>query len=469
MSSPSSIDREAQFGFLPTERKDRPFSFWDYLAIQVGFGIAAWCFLVGGLTGTVLDAASSIPVILLGNALPVFLIAPLAILFARYGVDTFIGVRAALGYRGADVFFLVFAILNLGWITIATFLLGESAIKVMAELGAPEFLTTSETGSPIFAITAFLLALGIAYRGPLVIKWFVRIGVPSLFAILLGLIVYVLAIEGVDNLFAATPAAPYDEPRRSVASALEWNVGLGFSWLPYIGQWVRLTNSERAGHYGTFFGWGVLLNVAAIFGAFTALLVASLDPTDWMIAVGGVGLGLVGLVFMILANLTSAVILIYSQALSVKTLFPKIRWAFACATTLPAIVLMSSPTFYANYSRFLAYISFIMAAFAAVLVVDYFVLRRRRISLRELYNRGGEYHHWAGFNLVAYGSIILGGVFYFWTYNPADDVAGPLFGWLSAGIPTFFLTAAVYWVLASVFLDRQGETSRLAAAEPAAS
>lgn len=457
MSSIAAVEREAQFGFLPTTRSERPFGLWDYMAIQVGFGIAAWCFLVGGLTGTVLDAGTAIPVILLGNALPVFLIAPLALLFARHGVDTFMGVRAALGYRGADLFFLVFAILNLGWITIATFLLGESAIKVMAQIGAPEFLTTSETGSPIFAIAAFFVAAGIAYRGPLMIRGLVRIGVPALFVILAGLILYVLVIEGVDKLFATQPAAPYDESRRSVASALEWNVGLGFSWLPYLGQWCRLTNSERAAHYGTYFGWGVLLNVAAIFGAFTALLVASLDPTDWMIAVGGVGLGLVGLLFMILANLTSAVVLIYSQALSVKSVLPSWRWSWAVATTFPAAILMLSPEFYANYSRFLAYISFIMAAYAGVLMVDYFLLRRQRINVRELYNRGGAYRHWGGVNVVAYASIAVGAVFYFWTYNPADDVAGPLFGWLSAGIPTFFLTGAVYWVAANVLMRNRLE------------
>ena len=110
MSASLHVEREAQFGFLPTARSERPFGLWDYLAVQVGFGIAAWCFLVGGLTGSVLDAQTAIPVILLGNAFPVFLIAPLALLFARYGVDTFIGVRAALGYRGADIFFLIFAI-----------------------------------------------------------------------------------------------------------------------------------------------------------------------------------------------------------------------------------------------------------------------------------------------------------------------------------------------------------------------
>ena len=454
MSASLHVEREAQFGFLPTARSERPFGLWDYLAVQVGFGIAAWCFLVGGLTGSVLDAQTAIPVILLGNAFPVFLIAPLALLFARYGVDTFIGVRAALGYRGADIFFLIFAILNLGWITIATFLLGESAIKVMAQLGAPEFLTTEETGAPIFAIGAFIVALAIAYRGPLVIRWLIRIGVPALFIILVGLIAYVLVVEGVDKLFSAQPASPYDEPRRNVASALEWNVGLGFSWLPYLGQWSRLTTSERSAYNGAFFGWGVLLNVAGIFGAFTALLIGSLDPTDWMIAAGGVGLGLVALLLMIVANLTSAVILIYSQALSVKSVFPRFRWSWAVATTLPAAVLMSSPTFYANYSRFLAYISFIMAAYAGVLVVDYLILRRQRVSVPELYNRGGAYQYWGGINIVAYATIVLGGLFYFWTYNPADDVAGPLFTWLSAGIPTFFLTAAVYLVASLVVLRR---------------
>lgn len=87
-SSNRQVDVEVQFGFLPAKKSEREFGLWDFIFIQVGFGIAAWCFLVGGYTGLVLDAKNSIAAILFGNAFPVFLIIPIAIYFTRYGIDT---------------------------------------------------------------------------------------------------------------------------------------------------------------------------------------------------------------------------------------------------------------------------------------------------------------------------------------------------------------------------------------------
>jgi NCS1 family nucleobase:cation symporter-1 len=109
---------------------------------------------------------------------------------------------------------------------------------------------------------------------------------------------------------------------------------------------------------------------------------------------------------------------------------------------------------YDSYTKFLAYISFIMAAFGGVMVADYVFIQRFHISLRDLYRQhAGRYQYFAGFNWEAYAAVILGGIFYFWTYDPATDRAGPLFTYITAGIPTFFLTAAVY--LALTFVTRR--------------
>jgi purine-cytosine permease-like protein len=265
--------------------------------------------------------------------------------------------------------------------------------------------------------------------------------------------------EEVSAVWNAQPPQPYDSPVRGLASAIEWNVGLGFSWLPYIGQWNRLARDERTALFGTYLGWGVLLNIAAILGALTALLVGTYEPTEWMIQAGGAIFGLLGLFMLILANLTSATVLIYSQSLSIKTLFPRWSWRTALLTTVPAALLMLTPAFYDRYTAFLAYISFIMAAYGGVLVADYVFIQRFHISLRDLYEKhAGRYQYLAGFNWEAYVAIILGGLFYFWTYDPATDRAGPLFTYITAGIPTFFLTAAVY--LGLTFLTRRLSVQR---------
>ncbi|MCK0745966.1 cytosine permease [Chromohalobacter nigrandesensis] len=427
---------------------ERPFGLTDYVMMMVGFGIAAWSFLIGGYTGSVLPASQAIPVILFGNAMPVLMLLGLAKFFCRYGVDTFIGARAVLGWLGSNIFMFIFIVINLGFMTMATFMLGESFTTLFAEFNMPAWMTDRSIGAPIFAISAFVVAWMIAYKGPIAIKIFNRVGVPTIFAIIAGLIFYILWVEGLDKAFNAVPASPYDDPQRGLMSAIEWNVGLGFSWAAYFGQWCRLAKTEKIAVWGSFIGWGVLLNIAAILGALTALLVGVYDPAKWMISAGGPIFGILGLILLILANLTSATILVYSQGISIKTMFPQWPWARAIATTLPAILLMLTPTFYDGYTTFLSYISFIMAAFGAVLVTELVIIRRYKIDMVGMYDQSSLiYRYQSGINYAACVAIILGGIFYFWSYNPVADSPGPLFLYISAGLPTFLVTALFYWIV----------------------
>lgn len=446
MANNNSVEKEVFFGILPVLRGERQLGMFDFILIQIGFGVAAWSFLVGGYTGSTLGAEQSIAAILFGNALPVLLICGLAVVFARYGVDTFLGARATLGPKGSDIFFSIFSVLNLGWITMACFMLGESAIKVMGSFGFEGFLTERTSGAPMFAILSFVVAWFLALGGPLVIKWFIRVGVPAMMLIIMGLIYYVVKETGLTEVMNAEPRAAYDDAARSLASGIEWNVGLGFSWLPYIGAWSRLVKTENTGMLGTFLGWGVLLNVAAILGALVALLIGSNEPTEWMIEAGGPIFGLFGLFLLILANLTSAVVLIYTQGISVKTMFPKWNWKAALLTTVPAVLLMLTPAAYDGYLTFLGYVSFVMAAFGGVLVTDLLFMKRGILHLNDLYdNNGGRYRYIGGINWAAYFAVFAGGVFYFIMYDPVSDTATELFSYISAGIPTFFFSSVVYF------------------------
>jgi NCS1 family nucleobase:cation symporter-1 len=457
------VQEEAAFGFMPTLKKDRIFGWLDFTLVQAGFGIAAWCFLVGGLTGVTLQGRYAIWVILLGNAIPVLLCLPFALQTARLGVDTFIASNMALGYRFSQVFFVIFTVLNLGWIAIANFMLGQSAAKLAGVASLPEFLTTRTVGAPIWSIAFMIVALYITYLGPRVIKTIARIGVPCVIAILLLLIGIIVFKYGFSSVWESQPSAPYTKDDgsvdfgRSVVTALEWNVGLGFSWLVYLGQWCRLARTEGAAINGSYLGLGLLLNIAAIFGAFIALILGDLNPPNWMLPAGGSVIGVLGLALLVLANLYATAYLMYAQALSMKTLSPRMNWRLCVLTCVPAVFLVVTPGFYDSYQRFLVLIAYVIAVFGGVLVFDWLFVHSRKGEIGALYDRGNpQYRYLRGWNPAAVLTFIAGTGFYWFMYNPWTDTPGPLMVPLGigAGIPSFFLAGALYVVLAKTVFRR---------------
>lgn len=290
-----------------------------------------------------------------------------------------------------------------------------------------------------------------------------RIGVPAIFVVLLGLIAVVFLNEDAAKVFSTQPLEPYDSFARSFATGIEINVGLGFSWLAYFSAASRLSKTENVAYQGAFWGYGVLLNIAAIVGAFTALLVGSTDPTDWLIALGGAFGGFIGLILLILANVTSTVVLMYAQSLAFKTLFPQIKWITALSTSLPATVLLFFPAFYSMYDTFLSIVSFVIGIFGGIIVTDFLLVKKQQISVRDLYDKKGCYTYWKGINPSALVAFIVGTVFYWTLYNPLTDSASPLFSYITAGIPTFFLTAIVHYICSryvfTMYLDLQNNQS----------
>ena len=201
---------EIYFNLIPTRAKDRVYGLWDFLAIQICFGIAAWFFLAGSLTGLSVRAVEAIPIILFGNCIPLFLIAAMAVIFARYGVEHWLGSAAVLGHRFKDIWLLIYITSSFGWIAYASFLFGESAIKFVKVFNGPEIFTEEIPGAMIFAIIATLVGTYVAYLGPTTLKYFTRTS--SIFLlVVLGFFIWTVFSEfGVSAIFNAQPAKPFE-------------------------------------------------------------------------------------------------------------------------------------------------------------------------------------------------------------------------------------------------------------------
>ncbi|GAB6904538.1 conserved membrane hypothetical protein [Desulfosarcina cetonica] len=438
------------FNVVPANTGDRIYGVVDLMAVQICFGIAAWFFLVGSLTGLAVKASEAVPIVLFGNCFPLFLVAPMAVIFARYGVEQWQGSAAVLGHKFKDLWLIMYISSSFGWIAYSAFLFGESAIKFVAFFNGPAFLSSEVPGAIVFAFIATVIGAYVAFLGPNVLRWFTRMTALFLMLVLFYFIYLILTKYGVHQIYSMSPAKPMATLAWSRASAIEWNVGLGFSWAFWFGQWTRLAKNEKAAFHGCLWGWGVLACSAGIFSAFTALTLKVYDPSEWILTLGSPVVAIIGLAMFALANIGSITCLVYPMAITYRSRFPKTKWTTTIIICSVFALLLENPVVFEHYGVYLAYIALLTGTYSGIMMADYAVIGRGRWawSIRQIYNRQSGYTYWKGINPAALIATVAAAGFYLWTLEPLKwTSANGLFPYITAGIPSFFIAFMVYAVL----------------------
>ena len=134
-----------------------------------------------------------------------------------------------------------------------------------------------------------------------------------------------------------------------------------------MGNLARLSRTSRAGFWPNWMGIFGASVVAAAVGALAALSLQIDDPTQWMIPLAGVVLGVVALVIVCLANVTAILSQGYASMVALKggggRVFRTAAWPWLIAVILgPAAILVFFPAaVYDNYGRFLSWGAVVLA------------------------------------------------------------------------------------------------------------
>jgi NCS1 family nucleobase:cation symporter-1 len=114
---------------------------------------------------------------------------------------------------------------------------------------------------------------------------------------------------------------------------------------------------------------------------------------------------------------------------------------------------------YDNYGRFLSWGAIVLAPLCAVQLVDFYLLRRRQISVRDLFLPVGQsaYGYWKGVNVIAFGSIAAGAATYCLLLNPVSYEPSHAFRYTTASLPAFVVAGTVFYVLTRLVTQRLGK------------
>src|SRR3712207_507878 len=272
------------------------------------------------------------------------------------------------------------------------------------------------------------------------IWFFNRIVAPGLAVLTAGMLALIFTETTWTQLLDAAPLAPFEDDSLNFALAVEFNLGVGFSWWPVMGSLARLTTTPRAAMWPAFIGLFGATILAQAVGMAAALTLGDSDPTVWMVPLGGAWLGALALVFVAFANLTSLASIVYSTCLALRqaggSFLTRVPWPWLCAGffVLPGILAFFPGLLYDQFLLFVTWTGAFLAAICGTVIADYFLLRRQRIDLRGLYGHraASPYHFTGGFNVAALLSMGLGALTYVLLYNPPTLETRPAFNLLTA-------------------------------------
>lgn len=459
-------EQNAAFSELPVLPRERIWGFWDFASVNAGLAIATWSFLGGGAAALFVGARAGIAAIIIGNLLGATLVAlTTCIPSAKYGLEQYTALRSVFGTGGSRLLvFLIFPPLALGWNAILAIMFGRSATYVTNTVFSTDF---GPNGVFVvgFALLALVISWFVLYKGPVSIEWLNKIVVPGLAIMTVVMLVLIFANRSWGELMAAEPISPFGNATLDFMIAIELNLAAGFSWWTIMGNLARLTTTQRVAFWPNMLGIFGAATLATIVGFLSALALGSSDPTEWMVPLGGAFLGILALVFIAFANITSMVSQTYAVALALfqggGDVIRRLPWGVLAAILFaPAAVGTFFPAaVYDNYFKFIAWVSLALAPLCAVYFADFFLLRDRRLDLRGLYegkNRS-PYAFWGGFNPVAYLAVAAGSLTYFLMLNPLTYEQAGVFRYVSASMPAFVVAALVYVILTKLLVQPMGK------------
>jgi NCS1 family nucleobase:cation symporter-1 len=187
-------------------------------------------------------------------------------------------------------------------------------------------------------------------------------------------------------------------------------------------DFTRLARSQRAQLWGQAFGLPVATTLFAALGmlitsAATAVYNEPIwDPTSLLTRPQFAHplVELLSLVTLVVATLSVNVAAnLVSPAFGIAHLWPQKIGYRAGASIAGALAVFMQPWFLLEGSgdlipKFLVGYSALLGPIAGIMVCDYWVLRRTRLSVPDLYAEGGRYAYAGGFNQCALSALLAG-------------------------------------------------------------
>ncbi len=406
----------------PTPLRRRTWSTYNIAALWIGMSVVITTYtLASGLMSQGMNWWQAMLTILLGNSIVLIPMVLNAHAGTKYGISFPVLCRASFGVRGANIPAILRAIVACGWFGIQTWIGG---------LALDALLTAAWSGWTGIAAhtwlafgTFWLIQVAVILKGTEGIKHLESWSAPLL--LLGGLLLMFWAVRaggGFGNVL-------------SESQRLQGSNGVNF-WSIFpagltaaVGYWATLSlnipdftryaQSQRSQMAGQALGLPTTMTAFAFIGVFVTAATmivfgeAVWDPVVLIARIGSPAVIIVGAIIVLLAQLTTNMAAnVVSPSNDFSNLSPR-RISYVTGGLITAVIGIAIMP-WKLYADAAAYIftwligySSLMGALGGILIADYWVLRRQKLSLPDLFKVSGKYTYTNGYHIPAIVALVL--------------------------------------------------------------
>jgi NCS1 family nucleobase:cation symporter-1 len=411
----------------PTPLTERRWTWWHYATLWMGMVHNIFNFTwMGGLIVIGFSVWQAFIIAAAGTLIQTFVIGYNGRVGSRYGIPFPVWARASFGVRGANIPALLRGAVAVGWFGVQSYLaalavnlLFRTAMPAWRSLDHYSFLGAS-ANLWIAMVVYWLLNFLVLRHGMETIRRFEVWAGPAIFVVVAIMLGWILtSAHGVGPLFSQPShigMADFFETKFIPGVAL-FIAGSWATMALNIPDLTRFARSNKEQFWGTMIG---LPAASIVYYAMAALIVsAGIDlfhktlwnPADVLTAINIPALSVIGALILALATISVNIPAnIVSPSYDLNNLAPRL-FTFKRAAVVAIIIsfvygpweIMKNPdTLYSVLDN----IGAVLGPILGIVMADFFIVRRRRLAVRDLYQPDGIYRASGGYNLVAIGVFL---------------------------------------------------------------
>ena len=399
----------------------RNLTFGEMVATWVGANANNGTWYVGGVVAGAAFAGGAL-VTIVANPIAYVIMVLIGFIGYKVGTSTMSLTRPCFGVKGSFLPSILNITQFIGWTAVNTFIASISISFILKELfGLPAFGETGAYKSMLVGILIMsvlhLLSISAGHKS---VKMVEKVGVIFILILEIWETVVVLKQVPLAQIISWRPPSGKLLP---IGSAMDAMAAFSLGWVPAICEFTRYGKSKRTATIAPIIGanaglfWFAFVGIIGTIG--TAVTTGVYDPnnSDPSSIVSKLGLGLIAFLVIILTSTTANAVNLMAAGISLTNVTKKIKSmsALLIVTILSALLTLVPlflSSFLTSFILFLDYIGMVFGPIFAIMIVDFYILRKQEYHAEDLEKVKGRYWYNNGFNTIAFAVWIISAVIF---------------------------------------------------------